>query len=67
MENRTPASIVCKLLGVRALARALGITPGAVSRWQTRGWVPSKHHARILDIARLRRKRLTDRMLTRGT
>jgi len=62
----TPAEVVADLLGVRALARALKLTPGAVSHWKDTGLVPSKHHERILELARERKVRLTPSMLICG-
>lgn len=66
MANMTPARYVCRLLGVRALARELGLSPGAVSKWQTLGLVPSQYHVAILMIARKKRKRITERNLIHG-
>jgi hypothetical protein len=66
MDNKTPAEVEIRLLGCRKLARALGVTPGAVSKWQESGLVPSKYHKSILAFAKLQRKRLTPEMLTYG-
>lgn len=70
MTNTTvckkPAEVVIELLGVRALARALDLTPGAVSMWQESGLVPSKHHQRIIEIAAEQNKTLTPDMLVYG-
>jgi DNA-binding transcriptional LysR family regulator len=35
---------------VRGTARALGLTPGAVSQWDRR--IPGRHHQRLLDHAK---------------
>lgn len=66
MATLSPAQYVCKLLGVRALARELGLSPGAVSKWQHKGTVPSDYHLRILEIARKQRKRLNATILVHG-
>lgn len=63
-DNGSPSEVVKKLLGVRALARHLNLTPGAVSQW--RGSVPMRHYAKIIEFAKARRKRLTPTMLIRG-
>lgn len=65
----TPAQVVVKTFeGVRATARILNLSPGAVSRWQTlrHGRVPGKHHIRLLEAARRDRKELTTDDLTYG-
>jgi hypothetical protein len=52
------AKVVAKLGGVCALAKELQGTPGMVTRWMseagTGGRIPSKHHKRILEIAKQR-------------
>jgi transposase-like protein len=61
----SPVEVVIKVFGgVRATARALGINPGTVSRW--RDTVPSKHHVRLIDLARRQGRRLTSNDLVRG-
>lgn len=45
----TPVQVVKQELGVRPLARQLGISPRAVTIWGE--LVPSKYHTRIIDIA----------------
>ena len=48
----TPAETVTHVLGVRPLARMLGLSPSAVMRWKERdGQVPNKHHRKIIDLA----------------
>lgn len=65
MGKKKPKQIVVDLLGgVRATARALGLTPGAVSRWRDR--VPQEHHEALLSIARERKLPLTAEMLICG-
>lgn len=67
MATLTPARYVCKLLGVRALARALDLSPGTVSKWQRDGGlIPSQYHIPILAIARKKRKRLSAAILVHG-
>jgi hypothetical protein len=60
------AAIVAKLGGVTSLARDLGGTPGMVSRWissseagGTGGRIPSRHHRKILELAKAKRIKLT--------
>ncbi len=49
---KTPAAVVISELGVRPLARSLGLSPSAVIKWRKRsGFVPPKHHKRILELA----------------
>lgn len=66
MGKKKPASVVIDLFGVRPLARKLELSPGAVSKWQERGLVPSKYHEKLLDLAREMRLRLTPEMLIIG-
>ena len=48
----TPAEVVIEELGVRPLARKLGVTPGCVVRWRTRGGkVPDTYKARIVELS----------------
>lgn len=51
--------VIKKFGGVRATARALHISPGAVSRWPKPridggcdGEIPTRNHRKILDAAR---------------
>jgi hypothetical protein len=63
--KKKPKQVVVDLFdGVRAVARVLDITPGAVSRWVER--VPQRHHERLLEAAREKRLTLTCEMLTLG-
>lgn len=66
MGKTTPAKIVRKLFGTRPLARLLGLTPDALLKWDRNGRVPSKHHERLLELAREKRLRLTAEMLISG-
>lgn len=66
MGKKKPASVVIELFGVRPLARKLDLTPGAVSKWQGSGYVPSKYHEKLLELAREMRLRLTADMLVSG-
>jgi len=64
---KKPAEIVIEIFGgVRATARALQITPGAVSRWQGDGEVPGRHHRKLLSLAARRKKPLTPTDLVLG-
>jgi len=64
--SKNPATVVSDLLGVRAIARALHLSPGAVSKWKESGLVPSKHHEDILALADDRKVKLTAEMLVYG-
>lgn len=66
MSRRNPADLVCDLLGVRAIGRALKLSPGSVSKWRESGFIPSKHHQRLIDVANEQRKKLTAEMLVYG-
>lgn len=57
----SPAAHVIGLLGVRPLAKALGLDPAAVIRWRERssGRIPSRHLSGILALARKRGVALT--------
>ncbi len=67
LHNCEPAaSVVAKLGTVTSVAKSLGGTPGMVTRWispanagGTGGRIPSKHHKRLLEIARAQKVRLT--------
>jgi hypothetical protein len=49
----TPAEVVTTELGVRPLARELGVTPGCITKWRTRGGsVPDGYKIRIIEIAK---------------
>jgi hypothetical protein len=64
--KKTPAQIVADMFGVRKLAKALGLTPGAVTHWKDKGLIPSKHHEKLLELAKEKRLRLTAEMLVCG-
>ncbi|NUX58688.1 hypothetical protein [Paraburkholderia youngii] len=70
INNAQPAhSIITKLGGVRALAAALGVSPAAVTRWQTvkteddkngcDGVIPEFRRQAVIAVARSMRKRVT--------
>jgi hypothetical protein len=49
----TPVQCVIKAFGgVRKTARAIGRTPGAISLWKHRDWIPSEISALVLKKAR---------------
>lgn len=60
---KTPKEIVTGMFGVRGTARILGLSPGAVSKWDT---IPSKHHKPLLAAAKAAKKHLTPTMLVLG-
>ncbi len=63
----TPAEVVIHELGVRPLARKLGITPGCISKWKSRGGsVPDDQKIRIIEIARQEGKVITSDDLVYG-
>jgi hypothetical protein len=48
----TPAEIVINRLGVRPLARSLGISPSAIIKWRERGGeIPSTYYKRIIELS----------------
>lgn len=52
-QKMSPAEVVIEELGVRPLARELGVTPGCIVRWRTRGGnVPHQYHVRICEIGK---------------
>lgn len=70
INDAQPAhGIIQKLGGVRALAGALGVSPAAVTRWQTRktdadkngcdGVIPEFRRKAVIEVGRLLRKRVT--------
>lgn len=61
---KTPAEVVHEKLGVRPTAKYLRINPSSVSRWKTRnGTVPEKYHKRIMNLARMKKIRITKKEL----
>jgi hypothetical protein len=49
----TPVDLAVKLFGgVRALARAVGRDPAAVSRWKKSGCIPSSVQLHLLRVAK---------------
>lgn len=50
---KTPAEVVIEELGIRPLARSLGIVPTTVLRWREKeGMVPSRYHQRIIALSK---------------
>lgn len=64
----TPPSVVAteSFGGPAKLAKALGLTTSAVSKWERSGMVPVKHMATILKLAKYRRIKLTPEDLVNG-
>ncbi len=63
----TPAEVVIHELGVRPLARKLGVTPGCISKWKSRGGaVPDDYKIRIIEIARQEGRVITSDDLVYG-
>jgi len=68
----TPGQVVLKVLGQTLAARELEIDQSTVWRWAqpkpkgSGGIVPARHHARLIEIARTHRKRLTAADLVHG-
>ena len=49
---QTPAEVVISVLGVRPLARSLGIVPSAIIKWRERsGIIPSRYHKKIIELS----------------
>lgn len=49
---KTPAEVVIEELGVRPLARSLGIVPSTILRWREReGRIPSQYHRQIIELS----------------
>ena len=64
---KNPAEVVIKTFGgVRATARALQLTAGAVSRWQETGSVPGRHHRKLIAMTARRKNPLTPTDLVLG-
>jgi hypothetical protein len=55
----SPAAYVVALFGVRPLARDLAVSSSTVQRWLLTGLIPSKHHGRLLVLAKQRKLRLS--------
>jgi hypothetical protein len=63
----TPAEVVINELGVRPLARKLGVTPGCIIKWRSRGGsVPDDQKIRIMEIAKEEGKVITTDDLVYG-
>ena len=49
---KTPAEVVIAELGVRPLARSLGIAPSTVLKWRERtGEIPSRYFQRLISLS----------------
>ena len=53
MAQRSPATVVTDEMGVRPLARQLGISPSTVVKWKVRceGRIPSVYHRQIIELS----------------
>ena len=48
----TPAEVVIGELGVRPLAKLMGLEPTTILRWREgKGIIPAKHHEKLLELA----------------
>lgn len=50
-KKLNPAQVVTQELGVRPLARLLGLDPKAIMRWKDRGLVPADYHKQVIIVA----------------
>ncbi|WP_272962295.1 hypothetical protein [Alcanivorax jadensis] len=71
--KQTPAETVSDILGgTRELARELKrvgcqVDQSNISRWKGNGGlIPSKYHRPLLELAKLKRRRLTEKHLIHG-
>lgn len=53
-ESETPAAKAERLLGAKRIAAACDLTTNAVWKWRTvgEGRIPSRHVAKVLELAR---------------
>jgi hypothetical protein len=73
-RHLTPADYVIRAFGgVRPLARALGANPSSVSRWPKAraaggcdGAIPTAQQKKILDLAKIHGKDITEKDLISG-
>jgi len=50
-RKQSPAEVVINELGIRPLARALGLAPSTPIQWRKRhGGIPHQHHRKILEL-----------------
>lgn len=49
----TPAEVIVdRLGGVRQAARLLNRPPSTIQSWKTSGFIPARHQAHVLDVAK---------------
>jgi len=66
-SHQTPVEIVIEAFGsATAVAKAIGRSPAAVSRWRSRGRIPSKVQQLLLDAAKVRGIDLTCQDIVQG-
>jgi hypothetical protein len=52
MPHETPAAKVVRLLGVKEIAFACGLTTDAVHKWKANGgYIPAQHQVRVFELA----------------
>lgn len=60
MPHETPAAKVVRLLGVKEIAFACGLTTDAVHKWKAgQGHVPAQHQVLVLQLAQRKGVSLT--------
>ena len=45
-----PAELVTRKLGIRPLARKLGLSPSAITQWKKRGRIPTKYFSQLQKL-----------------
>ena len=65
-KKLNPAEVVTSELGVRPLARLLGLDPTAIMRWKKRKLVPSEYHRQVIIVAEQQGVTITANDLVHG-
>lgn len=65
-KKLNPAQVVTQELGVRPLARLLGLDPKAIMRWKDRGLVPADYHRQVIIVAESQGVTITPTDLVHG-
>ena len=55
--------LVVELGGSRKIAAELGLRPSAIRNWSYDGYIPPKHHSRIIKLAKKHGLKLTKKDL----